>query len=203
MKNRLYDTLVLAAGVSSRMGEWKLALPLKGKTVIEWSVSNALRSSRRVILVSGYRAGELKELFKDYSRVEVVFNEDYRKGMFSSIKCGVQYVRTDRFFIALGDMPLISPSIFNTIANYGFADYIDVIRPQYMGKKGHPVLLSRKLCARILAMDDTSTMGDILKDYLNLYVPVDDPSVIRDIDSKEDYESFVEKLENISDGVDI
>ncbi len=203
MSKGIYDTLVLAAGTSTRMGEWKLILPLRGKTIIERSVFNALRVSKRVILVGGYRVKELEKLFRDCDRVKVVFNRGYKRGMFSSIRCGVQYVETERFFITLGDMPLISSSTFIKIARYDFADYIDVIRPQYMGRKGHPVLLSHKLCDRILAMDDNSTMSDILKDYLNLYVPVNDPFVVRDIDSREDYRSLVEELENFSDRVDV
>lgn len=203
MKSKLYDTLVLAAGMSTRMGRWKLILPLEGKTVIERSVSNALRASKRVILVGGYRIEELEKLFKAYTGVEIVFNEKYQRGMFSSIKCGVRYVKTSRFFITLGDMPLISPDTFVKVAGYDFADYIDVIRPQYMGKKGHPVLLSQRVSDKILEMDDGSTMGDVLMNYLNLYVPVNDPFVVADIDSKEDYNSLVERIENISDRIDV
>ncbi len=198
-----YDTIVLGAGMSTRMGEWKLLLPLRKKTVIEWSVSNALEVSRRVILVGGYRIEELKRVFENYERVDIVFNSNYTHGMFSSIKCGVKYVETSRFFITLGDMPLISPDTYRKIAGYDFADFIDVVRPQYLGRKGHPVFLSNKVCSSILDKEDSADMALVLRDFLNLYVPVDDPFTVKDMDFREDYESFVEKMENMSDREDV
>jgi len=184
---RNYDGIILAAGMSTRMGKWKLTMPFLDSTIIEVSVTNALKVCRRVILVGGYKILELEELFLKKNRLIIVENKKYQRGMFSSIKTAVPLVETDRFFISLGDMPMINPDIYSYIQQ--FSD-TDVVIPQYRGKKGHPVFLSSKVGERILQFDDSSTMRDVMSEFLNLLVPVNDEYILHDIDTETDYETF-------------
>ena len=184
------DCVMLAAGESSRMEKWKLMLPCRGSTIIEGSVRNALEVSSRVILVAGFRGEELARLFSRQDRVEVVFNPGYKKGMFSSIKRGASLVRSGRFFLALGDMPLVDPAVFRALLPY--AD-IEVVIPKYKGKKGHPLLLSRKALQTIAGLEETKTMRDVLAGFPTLTVPVEDSHILHDIDDREDYRSYIEE----------
>jgi len=181
-----FDCIVLAAGKSERMEEWKMLLPFEGKNIIECSVEKALSVCSRVILVAGYRAEDLIEIFGNNKRVQIVKNPRFERGMFSSIKCGASCIETDRFFIALGDQPFIPPKVYRKLTEY---DQIDVVIPKYKGKKGHPIFLSRRVCQTILEMDDRKTLRDVLALYPTLAVPVDEQTVIKDIDSPEDYKS--------------
>ncbi len=79
------DGVVLAAGFSSRAGVFKMELPLEGKTLIEHSIEGMHKICDKIIVVGGYRIEKLKEIFCEYSKVEVIFNENYQSGMFSSV----------------------------------------------------------------------------------------------------------------------
>ena len=182
------DCVMLAAGESRRMGEWKLKLPLRDSTVIEGSVGNALTVCSRVILVTGYRAGELKELFRKRDDVTIVCNPGYKKPMFSSIKLGVPAVSTERFFVALGDMPLVDHSVYETLFRFKHAP---VVIPKYKGKKGHPLLLSKELVEPICQFDEKSTLRDVLALYPTLAVPVESRHILVDIDDSQDYKKII------------
>ena len=63
------DCVILAAGLSTRMKRWKMVLPYGDSTVIETAVSRALSVVQRIILVTGFRADEMEELFAENPEV--------------------------------------------------------------------------------------------------------------------------------------
>jgi len=168
------------------MGEWKLLLPWRGSTVVEWSVRHALDFCHRVFLVTGHRGQELRALFAACPAVEPVENRDYRLGMFSSIQAGVSRVESGRFFIALGDMPLVGGGIYRRLADA--AVVYDAVRPTFAGRKGHPVLLHRALVPRIKAADPSFSMSHVLQGARVLELPTEDEGVVYDIDTLSDYD---------------
>jgi molybdenum cofactor cytidylyltransferase len=211
-----YDCLLLAAGESTRMGEWKLLLPWRGATVVEWSVRHALGFCRRVLLVTGHRSRELQALFTGWPAVEPVENREYRRGLLSSIQAGATRVESERFFIALGDMPLVGEAIYRLLAERlpaagcpsppargpgalpgiaappaigagAAARGCTAARPTFAGRKGHPVLLDRSLIPRIVAADPALTMSDVLRGTRVLELPVEDEGVVGDLDTPSDY----------------
>ena len=62
--------------------------------------------------------------------------------------------------------------------------------PQYRGKKGHPLLLSAEMRARILQTDLSKTLRDVLAGVPTVIVPADEPGVLHDIDTPADYRSW-------------
>jgi len=178
------ECVILAAGLSTRVKGWKMILPFGDSTVIETTVRNALSVCNRVILVTGYRAEELLQLFGSWSDVFTVYNADFKKGMFSSIQAGASHITTDRFFIALGDMPLVSPVTYQRLLE---VKREEVAIPRFQKKNGHPVLLSSKIAAKIIKSDASTTLRDILDRQVAVSVPVDDRAILHDIDTPEDY----------------
>ncbi|HHF57961.1 MAG TPA: nucleotidyltransferase family protein, partial [candidate division WOR-3 bacterium] len=87
------ETIVLAAGLSERVGVFKMELPLGDKTLIERTIEGPYQVSSRIIVVGGYKIERLREILSSYEKVEVVFNKNYKRGMFSSVKEGVKYVQ--------------------------------------------------------------------------------------------------------------
>ncbi len=184
------DCVVLAAGLSTRAKGWKMILPFGDSTVIESTVKTALSICSRVVLVTGYRAAELAQLFSPWSQVVTVYNPKFQKGMFCSIQVGVRRVTTPRFFIALGDMPLVGPATYKLLME---AETADACIPQYRGRSGHPVLLSSRLAAPIISSSGSETLRDILKGSSIKKVPVSDRFVLHDIDTPEDYKTLREE----------
>ena len=184
------DCIVLAAGLSTRAQGWKMILPFGDSTVIESTVKTALSICSRVVLVTGYRAAELTQLFSSCSQVTPVYNPKFQKGMFGSIQVGVRQVTTPRFFIALGDMPLVSPATYKLMME---TEIPDACIPQYRGRSGHPVLLSSSLAAPILDSGGSATLRDILHGRAVKRVGVNDRFVLHDIDTPEDYKTLREE----------
>jgi len=184
-----FDCVLLAAGKSTRTNRWKMLLPCGDATVIESSARAALAACGRLIVVAGHRAAELAALFRGRERVEVAVNSRYEEGMLSSIRCGCERVRTPRFYLALGDMPLVDPATYLRLAA---APVVDAVIPKYRGKKGHPLLLSSEVARAVVDGSLPAgligvTLRTILAGFSTLLVPVEDPHILQDIDTDDDY----------------
>ncbi len=179
------DCVLLAAGASVRMGRWKPLLPWRGATVVEASAAAALSACSRVLLVVGHRGDELAGLFSGRPRLEVVPNAGYLAGLFSSIRAGVERVRSPRFFIALADMPLVRPELYLALLDEPEAE---AVRPVYRGTPGHPVLLSARIIPLIREESEDSTMRNVLARVGCRDVPVDEPGAVLDLDEPADYD---------------
>jgi molybdenum cofactor cytidylyltransferase len=96
-------------------------------------------------------------------------------------------VSTERFFIALGDMPLVDRSVYEALLGFKYAP---VVIPKFKGKKGHPLLLSKELIESIRKFDERSTLRDVLAMYPTLAVPVESRHILVDIDNSHDYKKI-------------
>ncbi|MCK5673502.1 MAG: NTP transferase domain-containing protein [Spirochaetales bacterium] len=188
------DCLIPAAGLSSRMGKWKLTLPYKGSTIVENSIINAISTSNRVILVTGHRSEELTKIVRKYSNVFTIENKKFENGMFSSIQTGVKLIKSNWFFITMGDMPDIGKDIYINLikARNNNTDNFDIIRPMYLGKRGHPVLLHKKTIKTILTEPISSEMKNIFTHFRVLDIEMNMPDTFRDIDTPEEYSRILE-----------
>lgn len=186
------DCLIPAAGLSSRMGKWKLTLPYKESTIVECTASNALSVCSRVILVTGHRGQELKDLFKNEKRVIPVENTSFKSGMFSSIQAGVPFIETEWFFISMGDMPEITSELYTfLIEAQRNSPHMEILRPLYKGKRGHPVLLKKSVISTILSEPYTSEMKNVFSHHTVLDLPLDLPESFLDIDTEEEYRKLL------------
>lgn len=181
------DCIIPAAGESTRMGRWKLLLPFGSETVVERCVRNALLVCSRVILVTGYRGAELSAKFSDNRLVIATHNPDFSTGMFSSIKAGARIVSTSRFFVALADMPLLPPSVYRQLVDLPGLDSASAARPYCAGRKGHPVLLPSAAIDKILQLDNSHTMSDVLSGMTMVRLSTDETGTVSDIDTPDDY----------------
>ncbi len=184
------DCIILAAGVSSRMSKWKMLLPFNGSTIIETSIESALSVCRNVILVVGYKSSELIQKFKNWENVHIIENSLYEKGMFSSVQIGVTAVKTDYFFIALGDLPLIPPNIYKTLSDQKGNK---ALFPVHNGRRGHPVLLPKSIKEKILGENENSSMKKLLTTYPTILISVHTEAIYRDIDTDADYVNLLHK----------
>ena len=173
-----------AAGLSSRMRDWKPMLPFKDATIIDHSVRNALAGRCRVLLVAGYRGKELRSHFKGCAHVQVAMHHAYEKGMVSSIFEGMRYVETDHFFVAPADLPLIPPSVYCILASQASHH---ILFPEFGGRTGHPVLVPGSLLQELPKRSAAPNMKSILRQFPYKTIAVDSSGIYADIDSMEEY----------------
>jgi len=183
------EGVVLAAGLSSRSGQYKMTLPLDDKTVIEKSIEGMYGLVSRIIVVVGWKAEQVQSLLAAYPKVECVLNQDFRAGMFSSVKVGVAQVRAPRFFLLPGDHPLIGPGVYTQM----LAVTGDIVIPTFGGRRGHPVLFSRRLIPGILRYPSNGALRDYIHSQEHMEVEVGQEGILTDIDTLEDYQAVLKQ----------
>lgn len=188
------EGVILAAGLSTRAGQWKMTLPLGDKMVIEHCIAGMVGWVDRVLVVAGFQAERLREVLAAYDQVVLVLNERYREGMFSSVRAGIAAVRAPRFFLLPGDYPLIDPAVYGQM----LAAAGPVIVPMYAGQKGHPVLLDSRLIPQILALPAHETLRDYLARQPCSLVEVEDEGILLDLDTPADYQALLARQRRIA-----
>lgn len=185
--------IVLAAGTSSRMGSLKPLLPLGGKPAAAWAAMTLLAAGvTEVALVVGYRGGLVTAAVEGLP-VQVVHNEDFPSGMFSSIQRGLTAISpaSEAFFVLPADMPLVSPETVRNLSDAFFASSVrpEIVHPCYAGRRGHPPLISTGLKSEILEWTGAGGLRGYLESRhpRSLCIDVDDPSILMDMDTPEDY----------------
>ncbi|HGJ5873810.1 MAG TPA: NTP transferase domain-containing protein [Arsenophonus apicola] len=195
--SKTIDCIIPAAGLSSRMGQWKMMLPWQHGTILDASIKNALAFCSHIILVIGYRAEELMARYQQHPAISLIYHADYQQGLFSSIRAGAQAVNSDYCFITHGDMPCLTNTIFQQIwCQRGAYALI----PRYQKTPGHPVLLSRHCLNRAVRQTDCRSMQQAVRKGQWQYIDLNQPAIIADIDTPEIYLEL-RTIENLAGSV--
>ncbi|KRE99392.1 hypothetical protein ASG89_27930 [Paenibacillus sp. Soil766] len=189
------EAIVLAAGYSSRANDFKMSLQLGSMTVLEHTVSKFEGICKRVIVVSGFQCdritvatSEMQKKHKFDMDIVCVVNPNFDQGMFSSIQRGCIEVEASSLFITPGDCPLVQKeTIWHVAKEKG-----KVVIPSYQMRGGHPIKLVDEIRTRILEAKANSNLRKILEGYEKNYVNVEDPGVLMDLDTPEDYKRATE-----------
>lgn len=204
-KSSRIGAVILAAGMSSRMGEAKQLLRLGENTLLGRVLEN-VRGSRanEIVLVLGHEAEAIQERLA-IGNLKVVINEAYREGMATSLRAGLSALDpgVDAAFIVLADQPFVRPAIFDRLIDeYEKSEYqkskAQIAIPVYKGFRGNPVLLDRSVFAEVMALSGDVGCRAIFANHLEgiVNVPVEDVGILLDVDSKDD----LEKLEHFDRG---
>jgi CTP:molybdopterin cytidylyltransferase MocA/NifU-like protein involved in Fe-S cluster formation len=148
--------VVLAAGLSARMGANKLLTPLWGKPVVRHAVEAAAASrAAPVVVVTGNNAEDVKAALTGLP-VSFIENKEYTKGLSTSLKCGLRALPDDcdGAVILLGDMPLVAPSLIDgLIAAFDPSQGRAIVVPVRGGRRGNPVLWAKCFFPEMLALE--------------------------------------------------
>lgn len=194
-KNLMISAILLAAGESRRMGQFKQLLSYGGKPFVACCADNLLASRLdELIVVTGHRQADVSRALAE-RKVKIVFNADYKAGMSSSIQCGVQAVNENSraILIALADQPQISAPVINQVIEAYENERPLIAIPVYQDSRGHPIILDAKLKAEILGITPEVGLKQVVRAHENetLYVKVADNTVLLDFDYPEDYRRLV------------
>lgn len=147
------SAIILAAGLSSRMGELKALLPLGGRTVLARCVALFRDCGvEDVVVVTGHRADEVGAA-AEAAGARVAFNPDYADGMFGSIRTGAGQLAPDcpGFFLLPVDIPLLRRGTVHLLARSFTETGALLSYPVFAGRRGHPPLIHGACIPAILA----------------------------------------------------
>ncbi|HEY66215.1 MAG TPA: nucleotidyltransferase family protein [Caldilineae bacterium] len=196
----MISAIVLAAGMSRRMGRPKLLLPLGDELVIQRVVRTVMSSAvDETIVVVGHRRAEMEEALTHF-HVRVVYNPDYAQGeMLSSIQAGLRAasLQAAAALIVLGDQPGIPSTVIDRIVATLREHSDRICLPTYGGRRGHPIGLPRRFWPEVLALGWDASLRDVIRNHqANIVeVAVPDEAILMDMDTPEDYEWVIGRLE--------
>ena len=184
------EGVVLAAGLATRAGGGKLTLALEGQAILARCLEGMYDVCARLIVVTGHRRDSLRPILRRYAKVEEVYNPAYARGMFSSVLAGVRQVKAGGFFLTPGDYPLIAKETYASLAGTDG----EIVIPVFDGKRGHPLLMNSRLIPELLSCPATSTLEDFIRRRGASLIPVQDPGILMDVDTMEDFRAALAYL---------
>jgi len=176
----------------------KLLLPYNGRLLIEHAVEQLLAGKwGEVIVVTGNEKEEIGRLIeKNNYPVKPVINNDYNKGMTTSIQAGVQAMseKASGFMVCQADMPLLKGLHYQLLidAFENLKTKQGIVVPQYQGKRGNPVVFSVSYKPEVLAEDYPEGCRNIVRKYTEniTFVEMPDNAILVDVDTADDYKEL-------------
>ncbi len=184
--------LIVAAGMSSRMGEFKPMLNIGSISIAQRVVATFQQAGvDRIVMVTGFNASVLEH---HLSGNGVVFlrNEAYETThMFDSACIGLRYLKDkcDRILFTPVDIPLFTAATVQALLESNAL----LASPSFEGKNGHPTMIASCLVDAILADSGKDGLRGALErcGETMVSVPVPDGGVLHDADTPEDYRSLL------------
>lgn len=184
--------LIVAAGLSSRMKDFKPMMQIGNQTIIKRVILTLKEAGANpIVVITGFKADQLEKSLKD-TDVICLRNDKYETTqMFDSIKIGLEYLknRCDTLLFTPGDIPLVSTESVKQLLESNEK----LAKPVCNGRGGHPLLIDSSFIDPILACNKDGGLKVALQE-LNFNVKkieVRDKGVLLDADTKQDFENLV------------
>ena len=186
--------IVLAAGMSKRLGRPKQLLPIGGEIIINRVVDAALNSHLdKVWVVLGHCHTEIRAAMGDRlkaPRLDLGINRDYRQGLSRSLNCGVRAIRSGYaagMFLP-ADQPLLDAGTINLLIERFRSSGRDICVPLCQGQRKTPTLFSRRYYDRLLRITGDTGARAIIAERPEevLFVEIDRTDIFQDVDTPED-----------------
>ena len=189
--------VVLSAGESSRMGRPKALLPIEGETFIGRIVASLKHTQvGKIIVVLGHNAEQLAAAIGPLP-VEILINPNYQLGQLSSLQVAVRNLLPgpdcDGMLVHLVDHPYIDASLVDRMIRQFYESKKDIVVLRCRGRRGHPVLFSRRLFGELLdaPMDQGAKAVVNAHGDATLEMETDEEGITVDIDTPELYRQHV------------
>lgn len=181
------------------MGRAKLLLP--------WNTEHGSPGTVLEAVLAAWRAAAVDERIVVTHADDVEVAELARRGgarvvtpspppvdMKASLLAGVQDVEArhhprdnDLWLVAPADMPWLSPAVVAQLLAAARGHSAAVFKPTYQDRRGHPVALRWSLTRALATLPVDAGLNVLLAQHVAYEVPVEDPHILADLDTPEDY----------------
>ncbi len=185
--------VVLAAGLSRRMGQAKLLMPVGGRAIVRYVVERVLAGGvDSVWVVTGPDVEPIEAALAGID-VQIAVNPVPEEGQAGSVRAGIAALpaSVDAALIALGDQPLLAPSIIPALLAARRTSPKLIVAPRYRDGHGNPVLFKREIFPELLRLTGDQGARPIIQreparvEWVDLDLPMPP-----DVDTPDDYEKI-------------
>jgi molybdenum cofactor cytidylyltransferase len=184
--------IILAAGSSSRLGFPKQLLKVGEKTLILHITEVALSTGKQVSIVLGANTEKIEPEISNLS-VQIIKNPNWKEGMASSLRAGLQSVdlaSTDGILVMLCDQIFTDKSLLDALIQTFETQKPLAVCSEYDYQKGVPAIFSKTLFDEIMQLQGDKGAKSIIKKYENQIPGIPFPKGNIDIDTQEDIEKW-------------
>lgn len=186
--------IILAAGLSSRMGRDKATLPYRGSTFLNHLIEVLERRVEPLVVVLGHNAESIRATIPPEAAVKVVVNLEYEQGMLASLQAGIRALpeSMEAALFTLVDLPAVAEDTVDRLLEALDAGEQLLTIPRSAGRRGHPVIARRAILTEIAGLPATDSPKTVIHAHRHqtVFVDVDDEGIFRDADSPADYEAL-------------
>lgn len=191
--------IILAAGLSRRMGRPKMLLPWGERTVLGQVLFMLQEAGvEQRIVITGAERERVEEIARQ-NGAECLYNPNYATGeMLSSIQAGLQRLESraeiKAALICLGDQPQIEAEVVRKMLKTWQETQAPLLVPTHAGRRGHPWLVARAYWREIIALHPPATARTFLHAHaMEIHpVPVPTDSILKDLDTPDEYKKMVD-----------
>jgi molybdenum cofactor cytidylyltransferase len=201
-KNNRIAAVILASGISKRMGTTKQLLPFHGVPLLEYLIQKLIPFPfYKIYAIIGHNAQEIMGTIEIVEpRFDWVLNNQYQEGKSAALKKAVKSLdKADGMMVFLADQPLILAATIGDIWNVVEMRLMEqeskfVVQPSFSGKMGHPVFFAKELFPFFDRLQGDEGGKRIIKNANKHYIiPVEDAEILFDVDTPADYQLLLRK----------
>jgi molybdenum cofactor cytidylyltransferase len=190
------EILLLTAGKSSRMGQPKALLSIKGQPLISYQINRLKELGLPITVVLGAYADAISKAVTS-KEVRLVLNKDFEKGMGSSIAFGTTSIQNinpeiDAILVCAIDQPLIPLDHFENLISTASKTSFSIIQSlSEVGWRGIPTLFKSNHFKALSKLTGDEGAKSIIQNNLSMVKAVKAPAdSLIDIDTYEQYRSL-------------
>jgi molybdenum cofactor cytidylyltransferase len=187
-----------AAGASRRMGRPKLLLPYGDTTLVGAVVDGLRRAGVSPVVLVTAPGDEALQSWAREAGVPAAVNPAPERGMLSTIREGLAALggtaelarRGEVVLVSPADLPGLKPGPVRELLRRMAETGAPLAVPVHQGKRGHPLAIAPALLPEIDTLDLNVGLRQLLDRHADavLEVETEDPGVVEDVDTPEDYE---------------
>ena len=190
---RNVGAVVLAAGGSSRFGRPKQLLTFQGESLVCRAVRAATETCDAGVVVVAGDTRELIEAELRESSLTVVGNPDWRRGLGTSIRCGLRYLieaapELDAVALMACDQPFVDANTITALVAEQQTSGKPIVASSYADTLGIPALFGRSCFDALLALPDDSGAKTLIESQRNDVAQIEFEKGAIDIDTPADFE---------------
>ncbi len=188
--------IILAAGPSSRLGEPKQKIILKGKSLLQRAINTAIHSAcRPVMTILGAYSNEIQGDIENED-VLIYYNPQWEEGMASSIRLGIEVLQKTQpqvsdVILMICDQPFTDSTLLNDMIKKKAITGKEIIACSYNDTLGVPVLFDKKFFSELLLLKGQEGAKKLIMKHKESVAEMGFPLGSFDIDTNEDYEALI------------